>query len=188
LIPQISIQTQRGIIGIESERGQYDIRRPLPTIQTESTPTVITVDNSPGTLRIDHTLTDNALTGGKSEEFWLRIYSQYKEVALQNLNHIVEKGNRMGDLRIRGNPYAEMALDEFVEGAPDLQVYGHASPANISFEYIPNDPNVQVQQGELKVDVQVHRPEINFHRGHVRVYMEQYPSITITPPVIDMTA
>jgi hypothetical protein len=188
VVPYISMQSQRGIIGIESERGQFEIRRPKPTIQVDSTPTVITANNRPGQLMIDQTLTNNALTGGKSEDFWTRIYSQYRDVAQQNLIKIVEEGNRMGDLRIRGNPIPDMALSAFIEGAPDLQVYGHASPANISFEYTPNDLNMQVEPGELNVDVQVHRPEINFRRGGVKVYMQQYPSLTITPPVIDIFA
>lgn len=122
------------------------------------------------------------------EVFWNRIYSQYKQVAIENLNRIVDEGNRMGDLRIKGNPIPELALNEFVEGAPDLQVYGPASLDNTSFDYIPNDPDIQFIPGELNIQAQIQRPEINFHRGSVNIYMEQYPKVTITPPVIDISA
>lgn len=186
MVPQISIQSQRGRIGIESQLGQYEIRRPQPDVEVQSTPARITAENRPGELKIDQTLTNNALTGGKQEAFWSRLYAQYQEVARQNLIHMVEKGNRMGDLRIKGNPMPDMALDEFIEGAPDLQIYGHASPANISFFYTPHELNMQVEEGSAQVDVQVHKPEIQYHRGYVRIYMEQYPSLTITPPVINM--
>ncbi|WP_166243629.1 DUF6470 family protein [Paenibacillus turpanensis] len=185
MVPQLSIQSQRGLIDIRTTRGHYEIERPKPDVQVESSPTVVTANNRPGQLRIDQSLTENALTGGKPEAFWQRLYSQYKEVAQQNLIQIVEKGNRVGDLRVQGNPQAEMALDEFIEGPPDLQVYGPASPANISFEYTPNDLNMQVEVGKRDVNIQVHRPQITYHRGSVETYMKQYPSVTVTPPVIN---
>jgi len=188
MIPMISIHSQRGLIGIESRRGQFEIRRPQPELTIKSEQATITANNRPGTLRVDQSLTNDALNGGKPQSFWNRIYSQYKQIADQNIQQIVEKGNRLGDLRIKGNPIPDMALSAFIEGAPDLQIYGYASPANIAFQYTPNDVNVQVERGQLTVDAQIHRPDIQFHRGSVSIYMQQYPKVTITPPEIDITA
>lgn len=187
MVPQISIHSQRGLIGGESKLGQYEIRRPQPTLKIQSTPPVITADNRPGKLEIEQSLTNNALTGGKPEEFWSRIYSQYKEIARQNVIQIVEEGNRVGDLTNPIDPKPDMALDEFVEGAPDIQIFGPAAPDNIRLTYQPNDLNMNVKPGKLEVNVDVHRPEINYKRGYVRIYMEKYPSVTITPPAIDIT-
>lgn len=186
MVPYISIHSERGIIGIESKRGYYEISRPQPEVQVSSKRTVITADNRPGTLLIDQSKTNDALNGGKPEEFWLRIYSQYKEIVRQNILEIVERGNRMGDLRIKSNQIAEQSLEKFVSGNPKLQVYGPASPDNIDIDYIPNDVNIQVEPGEVEMNVQIHRPEINYHKGYVRIYMEQYPSVKITPPVINI--
>lgn len=188
MVPFISVQSQKGKIGIHSERGQFEIRRPQPVLNVSSSKPEIIAHNAPGQLKVDNTLTWEALDGGNMEAFWNRIYSQYKQVAMQNISQIVEKGNRMGDLRIQGDPIPSMALDEFIEGAPDLQVYGEASVDNTQFDYIPNDVNIQVIPGDLNIDTQIQRPEINFHRGSVNIYMEQYPKVTITPPVIDISA
>lgn len=188
MVPFISVQSQRGKIGIHSERGQFEIRRPQPVLNVSSRKPEIIAHNRPGQLNIDNALTWNALDGGNIEAFWHRIYSQYKQVAQQNLAQIVEQGNRMGDLRNKGNPIASMALDELIEGAPDLQVYGEASVDNTQFDYIPNDVNIQVIPGEHNIDAQIGRPQIEFHRGSVNIYMEQYPKVTITPPVIDISA
>lgn len=188
MIPRISIQSQRGIIGIESKRGQYEISRPQPELKIQSERATITANNKPGTLIVDQSLTNEALNGGKPQAFWERIYSQYKQVAAENIQKIVENGNRMGALHIKGNPIADIALNEFIEGAPDLQVFGYASPANLAFQYTPNDVNIQVERGNVTVDAQIHRPDIQFHRGSVKIYMQQYPKVTITPPEIDITA
>ncbi len=182
----ISIHSQRGIIGIESKRGHFEIETKKPDLHVHSAPTRITANNRPGVLRIDYTQTENAVTGGKAEEYWQRIYSQYKEVARQNLEKIVMEGNRMADLTMSGNPIADMALDAFIEGAPDLQVFGPASVTNTKISYTPNDMNIEVELGETQINVETYRPEIHFERGYVRTYMEQWPSVTVTPPRLDL--
>ncbi|WP_373230785.1 DUF6470 family protein [Cohnella sp.] len=188
MVPFISVQSQKGLIRVDSERGRFEIHRPKPDVQVESKPPVITANNGPGELIIDQSRSWDALNGGKPDAFWKRINSQYKGIAQQNLVRIVEEGNRIGDLRNRGNPMPDMALNEFVEGAPDLQVYGEASPDNVDIHYVPRDLNLQVQPGELNMDVQVHRPEVTYHRGSVKVQMMQYPKVTITSPQINIMA
>lgn len=182
MVPQIYVETQRGMISAESRRGWFEIERRQPDVQIETKRPVITARNRPGELIIDQTLTHNAVNGGKLEAFWLRIYAQYREVALKNLEKIVKEGNLIGDLRIKHNPIPDIALDDFIEGPPDLQVYGEARPDNTKFDYIPNDPDIQVDPGGVEMDVQLHRPDIRYHRGYVRIYMVQYPEVRITPP------
>jgi len=182
MVPQIYIETRRGMIGVESELGRFEIAQRQPELRVETKQPVITARNRPGTLIIDQTLTQNALNGGKPEAFWLRMYAQYKEVARKNIEKMVREGNMIGDLRIRKNPIPDFALDDFIEGPPDLQVYGEARPDNTKFEYIPNDPDIQVELGGVEIDVQLHRPDIRYHRGYVKVYMAQYPQVIITPP------
>jgi hypothetical protein len=188
LIPQISIQSQRGLIGVESERGQFEIRRPTPVLHVQSTRAVVHADNGPGDLRVDQSMTNNALTGGKPEDFWQHIYSQYKQIAQQNIQEIVGKGNRLGNIVNRDNPIPELAMNDFIEGAPDIQVFGFASPVNIAIQYTPNDVNIHVVPGHVDIEAQVQRPEIEYHRGSIKVYMQQYPKVTITPPEINIIA
>jgi len=182
MFPRISIYTQHGRIGVESKPGRFEIRQRRPELHVETKRPVFEVRNRPGELMIDQTLTFNALNGGKPEAFWLRLYSQYKEIARKNIEKMVREGNLFGDLRIKKNPIPDLALDDFIEGAPDLQMYGEARPDNTKITYIPNKPILDVEPGDVEIDVQLHRPEIRYHRGYVRVYMVQYPKVTIIPP------
>jgi hypothetical protein len=182
MMPQIYVETQRGMISAESRQGRFEVERRQPDVRVETKRAVITARNRPSELKIDNTLTHNALTGGKMEHFWLNLYAQYKAVALKNLEKIVKDGNLLGDLRIRHNPIPDIALDDFIEGPPDLQVYGEARPDNTKIEYTPNDPDIQVDPGGVEIDAQIHRPDIRYHRGYVRIYMMQYPKVTIIPP------
>ncbi|MFC5401751.1 DUF6470 family protein [Cohnella soli] len=186
-LPQLSISSERGQIGIRTEPGRYEIQSRPAELQVESTPGYFTANNRSGTLVIDSTDTNNALTGGKPEAFWERMYSQYRQIGQQNIERIVAKGNRMGDLTTPGNPIAEMALDDYIEGAPDLQVFGFASPMNTHFEYTPNELNLQYVPGQVNMNVERQQLEVNYIRGSIQVYMEQYPSVTVVPPRIDLT-
>ncbi|WEK56407.1 MAG: DUF6470 family protein [Candidatus Cohnella colombiensis] len=184
----ISVQSQRGLIGVQTERGHFEVKTSLPVYNVQQSPSYYSAHNAPGTLQIDQSLTDNALTGGKPEAFWQRIYSQYRQIALQNLEQIVVEGNQLGDLRNRGNVIAQQALNGFVEGAPDIQVFGEATPRNIHMSYTPNDLNMEFIKGQRDVKVQVSKPDINYVRGSVNIYMQQYPQLTITPPEINLLA
>ncbi|TJY41949.1 hypothetical protein E5161_12185 [Cohnella pontilimi] len=186
MISQISIHSQRGMIGIESQPGRYEITSKPAEIRAETHPPVMTADNGPGELVIDQSRTWDALNGGKPEAFNQRYYSQFKNIGYQNIENIVEKGNRMGDLRVKGNPIAQIALEEYVKGPPALQIFGFASPDNVDISFIPRKLNLQVEPGSIRVDIQTHSPDIQFQRGAVKVYMAQYPSVTITPPTIDI--
>lgn len=188
MIPFPTVESQRGIIGIETRKARVEIRRPMPDVQSQTIPAVVRLNNGPGRLVIDQRATDEALTGGRPLAFWQRIYSQYQQVARENLQHIVDEGNRLGDLKTHGNPIPDIALEESREGAPDLQVFGEATPRNISFQYTPNDLNMQVERGRVERKVQTHRPEVNVQPYSVRIYMEQYPKLTITPPAINIQA
>ncbi|MBB6632591.1 DUF6470 family protein [Cohnella thailandensis] len=187
MIGQISIHSDPAILAFEGQLGKYDIKTHKPQVNVESRKAVVDIQNNgAGTLEIDMTLTNDAIDGGSPERFWNRIYSQYKQIAADNLVFIVEKGNTIGDLRIKQNPLPDYAIQEFMEGAPDLQVYGPALPDNTKLRYTPTNLDIQVTPGEVNIDVQTFRPDIQYNREYVNYYMKQYPKVTITPPAIDV--
>lgn len=187
MIGQISIRSEPAILNFEGKLGRYDIRTERPQVHVESRKAEVTMrNNGVGTLEIDMSLTNDAIDGGSPESFWRRIYSQYKQMADDNIVKIVERGNTIGDLRIKGNPIADFANEDFNEGAPDLQVYGPAYSDNTKISYTPAVPEIEVSDGDVNINVQTSRPDIQYHREYVQYYMKQYPKVTITPPAIDV--
>ncbi|WP_080832517.1 DUF6470 family protein [Cohnella massiliensis] len=187
MIGQIYIQSDPAILSFTGGLGRYDIRTERPVVHVETRKGEYRMENNgAGTLEIDMSLTNDAIDGGSPESFWHRIYSQYKQIAVQNMERIVERGNTIGDLRIKQNPMPDFALEDFVEGPPDLQAYGPALPNNTKFSYTPADLNIEYIPEERNVDVQLTKPAIEYHREYVRYKMEQYPKVTIIPPAIDM--
>ncbi|SDX28371.1 DUF6470 family protein [Paenibacillus sp. CF384] len=185
-LPYIRAESQKGLIGIESRPGNFDIQSKPADIQVETTPTQISAPTPTPVLHLNQDRMWAAFNGGKLPEFVNRIYSQMPEIALQGIAHIVEKGNRMGDLRIKENPIPEIALEEMLAGAPDIEVFGPASYHSVDIEFEINRPDVKIEVGKVDIQVQTHKPEINFQRGGVKVYMKQYPSVSFDVGELDV--
>ncbi|MGO4373991.1 DUF6470 family protein [Paenibacillus sp. 2TAB19] len=186
-LPQIQIQSVPGRIGIQSQSGQYDIRQNSATIDVQTSDTVIDIKTEQPVVMIDMTKTWDALTGGKPEAFWNRIYSSYKECAIRYIQSKVQEYNQIGDLTAGGNPVADVAKQSLSQQDLKLNVFGPASYDNVDFQAVITKPEVNVQVGRADINVKVNKPDIQYNRGNVKVYMEQYASITVTPPIIDLT-
>ncbi|QHT63449.1 hypothetical protein GXP70_28185 [Paenibacillus lycopersici] len=185
-LPIIKAESQRGLIGIESQRGQFHIHSERADLQIETTPTRISAPTPVPELNINQDRMWAAFNGGKPVEFMKRIYSQMPGIALQGIAHIVEKGNRMGDLRIKENPIPDLAFEELSAKLPQIEVFGPASYDNVDIEFTIPKPDTQIDVGRVDIQVQTHKPDIQYERGNVRIYMQQYPKVTFTPPSIDI--
>ncbi|UVI29895.1 DUF6470 family protein [Paenibacillus spongiae] len=186
LLPIIQAESIKGRIGIESQPGQYDIKTRRPELQIESTPAQISAPMPVVQLNIDQSRMWEAFHGGKPTVFWNRIYSQMPDIALQGIAKTVEKGNRMGDLRIRVNPIPDLALEQLMEKGPALSVFGPATPDNVDIHFTIPPLDVQVTPGHVEINAQVYRPEIEYRRSSVRVSMEQYPNVQFRVTNLDL--
>lgn len=157
-----------------------------PELQIESTPARISAPTPVVELHIDQSRMWEAFNGGKPEVFWNRIYSQMPEISLQGLAKIVEKGNRMGDLRIRNNPIPDMALEQILQDGPVLHVFGPATPDNVDIQFTIPKLDVKVTPGHVEINAKVYQPEIEYRRSSVRISMEQYPSVQFHVTNLDL--
>lgn len=177
-LPVIQAESQKGRIGIETQPGFYDIKTRRADVHIESSPAQINIQSQAPELDINQDRMWEAFNGGKPTAFINRIYSQMPQIALQGIALIVEKGNRMGDLRIRQDPIPDIALESMLEGAPDVEVFGPATAKNVDIHFTVHLPDIQINPGKVDIQVQVNKPEIQYRRGNINVYMEQYASIS----------
>jgi hypothetical protein len=184
-IPQIQIRQQPALLAIDADLGTQDIKQPAPTYEMSTERPKLEIRQPRGELKIDQSRAWDALGQGPILEAMNRIYSGSKNVALQGLARIVENGNRLGDLRYRGNPIADMAEQVRFERL-ELDYYGEASYDNVDIHYTAHKPEISVEEGKIHVNVHVNPPEINYNRGKLDIYMKQYQKIEITFPEIDL--
>ncbi|GKU76823.1 DUF6470 family protein [Paenibacillus sp. L3-i20] len=188
-LPQIQIHSTPAKIGMKTEQGQFDIRQSRAVLDITSKPAVIDIKTTQPVVIIDQSKTWDALNGGKPEAFWNRIYNQFGQYAQQAIDQTVADYNQIGNILYGGNPIADVATASQSREAIPLQVFGEAAYAgNVTYQAMLQRPEINVTPGSVSINVQPNNnPQIEYKRGSVSTYMEQYPSVQVTAPAIDLS-
>ncbi|MCL6459838.1 MAG: DUF6470 family protein [Gorillibacterium sp.] len=184
-IPQIQIRQEYGRIGIDADLGTQEIRQHAPTMTIKTEPARLDIHSEPGELVIDQSKAWDALGVGSHLEMMSRIYTEAKNIGLQGIARIVERGNRLAAIQNKTNAIADIAQEEAFEEY-DFNYFQPASIDNVDIYYTAHKPEIQFNQGGVDVNFQIQAPEINYNRGKLDIYMLQYPKLEIIPPQIDM--
>lgn len=185
-IPHIQIRQQYARIGIDADLGRYTIKQPRPTFEIDQTLATMTIRQPQGELEIDQTRAWDALARTNILEVMQRIYGQAREVAMQGIAKIVENGNRMAAIhKSSADAFAELARDIRVS-FPEMQYAGEASFDNVDIRYTARRPEIGATAHPVRINSKVNPPEVDYHRGKLDIYMQQYGKVEITPPVMDV--
>ncbi|MCD1260846.1 hypothetical protein B5M42_018755 [Paenibacillus athensensis] len=185
-IPQIQIRQQPALLGIDADLGTQDIKQPRPTYEMENPAARLEIRQPRGDLEIDQSRAWDALGQGPILQAMNRIYSQAHNVAMQGIARIVENGNRLAAINIKGaNPIADIA-EQLQFEHPEFDYYGEASYDNVDITYTPHKPEIDVTPNKVNVNARVNPPEVNYNRGKLDIYMQQYPKVEISVPQIDL--
>lgn len=184
MVGQIQIRQTQGLIGIKTEPGQFEIQQSPASLSIETVNTRLEIHSQPPTIQYDQSKMWDALNGGKPMSFWNRIYNQQGQFVEQAISRINSNYERIGNILHSGNAIADIAAENIAIELP-LQVYGPASSDNIDFDVTVQKPEIQVTPGHVNIQVSSNHPEIQYKRGNVSVYMQQFPNLQITSPVID---
>lgn len=185
--PQIQIHQQYGRIGIDADLGWYEIHQRSATQEITTDPSKLEIHTTPAELIIDNSKWRDALGNGPFLEVMNRIYSQCRSIALQGIAKIVEDGNRMAQIHTGENVIASLAR----ESTNDIDFFeymymGEASLDNIDIQYNPAKVNLHFTPAHVNHRIEINRPDIQYHRGKLEIYMLQYPKVEITPPQMDL--
>lgn len=187
-LPIIDARSERGKIGIESTPGKFDIQQQPASLDVQTSAAKIDIHSEAPQLHVDSTRFWQALNGGTAKQLVERIASQIPALVLQNIDHIVQKGNRMAALNDGApNPIPDIAFEEFKDRGTKLEYLGSPSFDGIDMEYEVHKPDINIVPGKAEIHATPHRPDVQFTRGGAKVYMERYPKVTIIPPVIDLS-
>ncbi|MFD2615555.1 DUF6470 family protein [Paenibacillus gansuensis] len=184
-LPIIQMKQQFGRIGMESERAFVEMKQPRAVQDFNIQPSEVEIESPRGELEIDQSKAWEALTGGVVEIFNNRIYSNNKQLALQGIAHIVEKGNRMAAIHHKNNVIADMGFETYFEDY-NMNVFGDVSFNNVDFQYTVHKPVMNYIPGEVSTETIANKPEFIYHPGKLSIYMLQYPELEITPPQINI--
>lgn len=183
--PQIQIRQQYARIGIDADLGKQEIRQRPAQLTLKTEPSRLTVESKPGELQIDQTKVRDALGVGSSLTFMSRVYEEARNVGLQGIARIVERGNRMAAIQNKTNAIADIARDTSFKPYEFNYQFQPASMDNVDLSYTAHKPEIAFTPATLDIQVEVHAPEISYTRGKLDIYMQQYASVAFIPPQID---
>ncbi len=185
-LPQIQIHQQFARIGIESSAGRYEISQVKAELNVETTAPILHIEQPAAIMDIDLDRFWAAFNGGVGVSQALNIYSQMPGIALQNIQQTVEKGNQLADLSNPENPIGSIMNEAAYGEQPRPQYFGPASSDNIDIFITPRQAEIQVELGKVEKQYKPFRTDVEYHRGNVKIYMQQYAAVTITPPALDI--
>jgi len=183
--PSISIHQQYAQLGIDADQAALEQRQPKATYEMKRKAPQLQIESPRGDLQIDQSKAWDALCLGGHLGTMNKIYSEARNIALQGIAKIVERGNSLGNLAAGGNPIVENAKQLFSERS-EFNIAGLASSDNVDIRYTAQKPKIEVIDGSIDVNARVNKPELNVVRGKLDIYMLQYPRVEITPPQLDL--
>ncbi|WP_201305401.1 DUF6470 family protein [Paenibacillus puerhi] len=185
--PHIQIRQTPALIGIDADLGTQDIRQPRATFEMTTERPQQEIRQPRGELEIDQTKAWDALGRGPVLESFNRIYSQAHQIAMQGIARIVENGNRLAQIHLKTNAIADNA-EQIRYNFSEFDIVGEASYDNVDIFYTARRPEINVIDGKVNLQTHPNRPEYEYYRGKLDIYMQQYPKVEITPPEIDYQA
>lgn len=181
----LQIRQTSALIGIDADPGSYSISQPKADINITTTPGEWDIQQFKPVLSIDQSRAWAAYNGGNMLDMNKRIYSGIQELYLQGIAKRVEQGNRMMEFFKQGNTIAEVyGADTEPNSFPEMR--GPASIDNVDIHFETQSPTINFRPAEVKIQVERHRPDIEYTRGKLDIYMQQYASIQFIPPEVNV--
>ncbi|WP_433708957.1 DUF6470 family protein [Paenibacillus illinoisensis] len=184
-LPIVQIRTTPTVLNFEAKLGEYSIRQPKAELQMNTKPAQLTVQSHPIEMSVDQSRAFSAYTGGKMPELNARIYSGIEQLFLQNMAERVQQGNQLASIHKSKNTIANIVGSDW-QARPFPETRGPASSGNVDVRFNTRQPDLHYEPAVSELNVIVNKPEIEYYRGKLDVYVKQYGTIQYTPPEIDI--
>ena len=184
-LPIVQIRTTPSLLSIDANPGQFSIRQPKADVQLNTRPAKLSIESHPIRLNVDQSEAFSAYTGGNMIDMNARIYSGIQQMFLQNLGERVQQGNDLAAIHKPGNTIANIIGGDW-QARPFPETRTPASSGNVKTRVYTEPPDISFTPAVSEMNVTVNKPEIEYQRGKLDIYVKQYASIQYTPPAIDI--
>ncbi|PYE50647.1 hypothetical protein HUB98_14185 [Paenibacillus barcinonensis] len=184
-LPVVQIRTTPSILSIDADPGQFSLRQPKADVQLHTRPAQLKVQSHAPELNVDQSRAFAAYNGGNMIDMNARIYSGMQQIFLQNIANRVQQGNQLAEIHKSGNTIANIIGEDW-QGTSFPEMRGPASIDNVDIRFNVRAPELEYTPAVSEMNVTINRPEIEYQRGKLDIYVKQYASIQYTPPAIDI--
>lgn len=178
-IPQLQIQTSRGILGLQIDKPIQEIEQPKATIHQEQPAAILEISNTRSQFSIDTTDVradiDLRSVFKRNEE-----YAQLgKQGFMEGIARRAQEGQQLARIENGDNAIVEIAKQNTLLPPAPLGIRFVADRTKIQMSFQPGTLEINATPQKPKYDVQVNKPIHNYTPGQVSGQMEQFSSIQI---------
>ena len=177
--PQIRMESKMAKIGMEQTNSYLEIEQPKADLSIEQPKAELSIETTKGKLTIDQTQAWEETNLMSTLRLIEKLVEEAKKAALQGTARRAEQGAQLIDIHKNINVIAEQAIENGAKPIAQLSIKYIPSPFAVKINYEPGEVRIDVKENKPIIDVQVRKPEVTFHRGGVRIYMEQYNELKI---------
>lgn len=178
-IPQLQIQTTRGILGLQIAKPVQEIKQPKAAIHQEQPAAILEMSTTRSKLDIDSTEAradidlKNPLRRGDDN-------AQYgMQQVLEGIARRAQEGQKFMQIENGGYPIADIAKQNSNTPPAPLGIRFVGNRTKIQMSFQPGTLNIIATPQKPVLDVQINKPIHNYTPGKVTGHTEQYPSILI---------
>ncbi|KAA0966792.1 hypothetical protein FQ087_11385 [Sporosarcina sp. ANT_H38] len=178
-IPQLQIQTTRGILGLQITKPTQEIEQPRATMNIQQPAAILEISSTRPQLSID-TTEARADIDMKSVRRRIEEHAQLgMQGASEGTARRAQEGQQMLRIENGGKVIADIAKQNATPPPAPLGIRFVGNRSNVQISAQAGTTNIQATPQKPIIDVQINKPIHNYTPGKVSGVMEQYPSIQI---------
>ncbi|QTD41181.1 DUF6470 family protein [Sporosarcina sp. Te-1] len=178
-IPQLQIQTTRGILGLQIDKPVQEIEQPKATQQIEQPAAILEMSTSASQLFVDTTenradidLKSPLRRGDENAQYGM-------QQAMEGVGRRAEEGKQLMRIEDGGNALVNLIKQDTLREIAPLGIRFVGDRLKVQMSITPGTLDINVTPQKPIHDVQLSKPIHNYTPGKVTGVMEQYPSIEI---------
>ena len=175
---QLQIGYQRGIIGLNINKGQFQLDSKQPSMELKPTKPSVTLDISQPQIKIDQREQFDQL----GKRFPLSMAKHYtnkgRSISTQGIARRVSEGRKLADIHQPVDIGQLTAAREQVPRQRKLSI--EALPkSRPKIDFITNEPKAYLVEGKVNGNLRYGEVSLNAKKGHVSVYWLQKPDVNV---------
>lgn len=178
-IPQIQIQTTKGILGLQSTKATQQIEQPRASQSIQQPRAQMTMETTKPKLTIDSSQARADVDMKNAFDRTREVASTTKQDALEGTARRASEGSELMKIENGGNPISSIAARSGRQPYSSLGIKFIPSYGSVKVSFEPGSVDIRVDQQMAVIDSSPNKPMHTYIPGKVTGQMQQSPSIQI---------
>ncbi|KXH84139.1 DUF6470 family protein [Sporosarcina sp. HYO08] len=178
-LPQLQIQTTRGMIGLQTTKPVQEIEQPSATLDLQQPQAVLTTKTTKPRLSIDTTEARADLDLKSSFRRTEEVTQYSRSEVFNGIARRAQDGRELMEIENGGSPNASFANQAFRQPYSSLNIQFIPSYGSVKVSFEPGNVDIRVEPQKVVNNSRANKPIHTYTPGKVSVELLQQPSVQI---------